>query len=164
MEFDGFHQGPDLVINTDCSIAVLNPAKKSSINILLYNRGAALGYSSLHIMASSLTVAESRKGLHVRPKGRRVNLRLPPHVWCSGCLYRFWRSRTKRNLLGLYPIGPETVGGKYVVCHQLMPQDVGENVVESLTLQGVGWDPSQVHRSKRGCCLRCRTRRRLFSN
>jgi len=33
-----------------------------------------VGYSSLRLAASSLTVADSRNGLHVKPKGRRVNL------------------------------------------------------------------------------------------
>ena len=48
------------------------PAAKLSIKILLSTRVAAVGNSDLYMSASSLIVADRRKGLHVRPNGSRV--------------------------------------------------------------------------------------------
>ena len=48
------------------------PAAKSSIYVLLSTSGAAVGNVPLCLSACSLSAAESKNGLQVRPKGSRV--------------------------------------------------------------------------------------------
>ena len=48
------------------------PVAKSSINMLVSTRAAAVGKVSLCMVASSRNDAERRNGLQVRPKGSRA--------------------------------------------------------------------------------------------
>ena len=48
------------------------PAAKSSMNVILSLSGAIVGNVTLYLSACSLSVAESKNGLQVRPNGSLV--------------------------------------------------------------------------------------------
>jgi hypothetical protein len=62
------NQGGELVINTNCSISVISPGYEAVHKYIVINQGVALEHPSLHVVAISLTVAESGKGLQASAK------------------------------------------------------------------------------------------------